>query len=259
MLKHSVMAVGVALFAAGCTMAPKYVRPDAPVASAFPQGGVYDTQPLAGTNGHSANGLAAADLGWRDFFTDPRLQQLIAIALKNNRDLRVSVLNVEAARAQYQITRADLFPTLDGVGSGTIQRYTQQTSTTGVPYISRVYNVGLSASWELDLFGRVQSLKDQALAQYFATAQARKAAEISLVSQVADQYLTMLADDDLLKVTRATLKTAQDSYELTKQQFDNGTGTELDLRRRRMRSCCWLASRYRLIFRRAGRSTHRIC
>ncbi|WP_186251239.1 TolC family protein, partial [Burkholderia gladioli] len=100
----------------------------------------------------------------------------------------------------------------------------------GSPFISRDYNVGLSASWELDLFGRIQSLKDQALAQYLSTAQARKAAEISLISQVADQYLTLQSTDDLLKVTEDTLKTAQDSYNLTKLQFDNGTGSELDLR-----------------------------
>jgi multidrug efflux system outer membrane protein len=93
-----------------------------------------------------------------------------------------------------------------------------------------VYNVGLQASWEIDFWGRIRSLKDQALAQYLSTAYARKAAEISLVSQVADQYLTLLSDDDLLKVTQDTLKTAQDSYNLTKMQFDTGTGTELDLR-----------------------------
>jgi multidrug efflux system outer membrane protein len=225
------MAAAVALFAAGCTMAPKYVRPAAPVSAQFPQGGVYATQPGAGgASTHSANGAAATDIGWRDFFVDPRLQQLVAIALKNNRDLRVSVLNVEAARAQYQITRAQLMPSLSAVGSGTIERYPTGVSPSGVAMTSHVYSVGLSASWELDLFGRVQSLKDQALAQYFATAQARKAAEISLVSQVADQYLTMLADDDLLKVTRDTLKNAQDSYNITKATFDNGTGTELDLR-----------------------------
>ncbi|KVG57375.1 efflux transporter outer membrane subunit, partial [Burkholderia territorii] len=178
----------------------------------------------------SANGQAATAIGWREFFVDPRLQRLIEIALKNNRDLRVSVLNIEAARAQYQITRAGLFPTLDGTGTGNIQRVPQGLSQTGAPYISRAYNVGVSASWELDLFGRVQSLKDQALAQYLSTSYARQAAEISLVSQVADQYLTLLSTDDLLKVTENTLKTAQASYDLTKLQFDNGTGSELELR-----------------------------
>ncbi len=232
MQKLSVLAVAAALVATGCTMAPKYVRPDAPVTAGFPQGGVYETQPgssAGAPNGRSANGAAATDIGWREFFTDPRLQQLVAIALKNNRDLRVSVLNVEAARAQYQITRADLFPAINGVATDSRTRVPRALQTSPEnPY--SVYNVGVSASWEIDFWGRIRSLKDQALAQYLATAEARKAAEITLVSQVAVQYLTMLSDDDLLKVTRDTLKTAQDSYNITKAQFDTGTGTELDLR-----------------------------
>ncbi|ATD95924.1 multidrug transporter [Burkholderia mallei] len=223
-------AVAAAFFAAGCTLAPRYERPAAPVSGAFPADGVYAAQPGAAPGARSANGQAAVDIGWREFFVDPRLQRLIEIALKNNRDLRVSVLNVEASRAQYQITRAGLFPTLSGTGTGTIQRTPAGVSITGQPLISRTYNVGVSASWELDLFGRVQSLKDQALAQYFATAQARKAAEISLVASVADQYLTLLSTDDLLQVTQNTLKSARASYDLTKLQFDNGTGSELDLR-----------------------------
>jgi outer membrane protein, multidrug efflux system len=231
MHKLSVIAVAAALLA-GCTMAPWYHRPEAPVSQSFPQGGVYATQPGqpgGAPNGRSANGAAATDIGWRDFFVDQRLQQLIAIALKNNRDLRVSVLNVEAVRAQYQITRAELFPSLNGVGTDTRTRVPAALQTAPFnPY--SIYNVGVQASWEIDFWGRVRSLKDQALAQYLATAEARKAAEISLVSQVADQYLTMLAEDDLLKVTQDTLKTAQDSYNITKVQFDNGTGSELDLR-----------------------------
>ncbi|CAJ6514552.1 RND efflux system outer membrane lipoprotein [Burkholderia pseudomallei] len=228
--KHALTALAVALLAAGCTLAPRYERPAAPVSGAFPADGVYAAQPGAAPGARSANGQAAVDIGWREFFVDPRLQRLIEIALKNNRDLRVSVLNVEASRAQYQITRAGLFPTLSGTGTGTIQRTPAGVSITGQPLISRTYNVGVSASWELDLFGRVQSLKDQALAQYFATAQARKAAEISLVASVADQYLTLLSTDDLLQVTQNTLKSARASYDLTKLQFDNGTGSELDLR-----------------------------
>lgn len=231
MHKLSVIALAAALLA-GCTMAPWYHRPEAPVSQSFPQGGVYATQPGqpgGAPNGRSANGAAATDIGWRDFFVDQRLQQLIAIALQNNRDLRVSVLNVEAVRAQYQITRSELFPSLNGVGTDTRTRVPTALQTAPFnPY--SIYNVGVQASWEIDFWGRVRSLKDQALAQYLATAEARKAAEISLVSQVADQYLTMLAEDDLLKVTQDTLKTAQDSYNITKLQFDNGTGSELDLR-----------------------------
>ncbi|NIE67083.1 efflux transporter outer membrane subunit [Burkholderia sp. Ax-1719] len=228
MHKLSVIA-GAAALLAGCTMAPWYHRPDAPVSQSFPQGGVYATQPAA-ENGHSANGANATEIGWRDFFVDQRLQELVTIALKNNRDLRVSVLNVEAARAQYQITRADLFPAINGVGTDTRTRAPQALASSYPTNPYSIYNVGLQASWEIDFWGRIRSLKDQALAQYLSTAQARKAAEISLVSQVADQYLTMLSDDDLLKVTQETLKTAQDSFNITKAQFDTGTGTELDLR-----------------------------
>jgi multidrug efflux system outer membrane protein len=232
MLKHSIIAAAVALVAAGCTLQPKYERPDAPVTSTFPQGGVYANQPDASSsasNGRTANGQSAPDIGWRDFFADARLQRIVELALKNNRDLRVSVLNIDAARAQYQITRAALFPTLDAGASMSKQRTPKDLSLFGQT-ISTTYNVGLTASWEIDFFGRIRSLKDQALAQYLSTAEARKAAEIALVSSVADQYLAMLSLDDALTVTRNTLTTAEESYRITKAQFDTGTGTELDLR-----------------------------
>lgn len=230
MQKHSLIAVAVALLATGCTLAPHYQRPAAPVTATFPTGGVYDQQPGA-QGARGANGLAAADIGWRDFFVDPRLQQLIEIALKNNRDLRVSVLNMQASAAQYRIVRAGLFPTLDAAASQSRQRTPRDLlASPNGPTITNTYSVGLNASWEIDFFGRVQSLRDQALATYLGTAQARKSAEIALVSQVANQYMTVLELDDLLKVTQNTLKTAQESFRITKLQFENGTGSELDLR-----------------------------
>ncbi len=232
MLKHSLIAAAVAVFAADCTFQPKYERPATPVAQSFPEDGVYATQPDANStasNGRSADGKAAPDIGWRDFFADPRLKEIVALALKNNRDLRVSVLNVQIAQAQYRITRAGLFPTLDAQASQSKQRTPKDLSFFNQT-ISNTYSVGLNASWEIDFFGRVQSLKDQALAQYLSTAESRKAAEIALVSSLADQYLTMLAYDDQLTVTQNMLKTAQDSYRIAKLQYDNGTGSELDLR-----------------------------
>ncbi|RKP49500.1 efflux transporter outer membrane subunit [Trinickia fusca] len=228
MRKHSLIAVAVTLFSAGCTLQPHYERPAAPVAATFPSSGVYATQPTA-SGAASAHGQAAADIGWREFFADPRLQRIIEIALANNRDLRVAVLNVDQARAQYRIARAELFPAIDAKGGKSVTRTPKDFSQFGQT-ISEQYTVGLEASWELDFWGRVRSLKDQALEQYLSTAQARKAAEIALVSQVADQYLQMLSVDDLLKVTEDTLKTAQSSYDITKLKFDNGTGSELDVR-----------------------------
>ncbi|KMQ80188.1 RND efflux system, outer membrane lipoprotein CmeC [Candidatus Burkholderia pumila] len=232
MLKHSLIAAAVTVFTAGCTLAPKYERPAAPVSQTFPQGGVYASEPgtdSGASKGRSADGQAAPDIGWRDFFSDPRLREIVSLALKNNRDLRVSVLNVDAQRAQYQITRAGLFPTLDAAASQSKSRTPKNLSFFDQT-ISNQYSVGLNASWEIDFFGRIRGLKDQALARYLSTAESRKAAEIALVSSVADQYLTILAYDNQLVVTQNTLKTAQESYRITKLQFDNGTGSELDLR-----------------------------
>ena len=232
MLKHSLTATAIALLATGCSLQPTYERPALPVAKTFPAGGVYDTQPDAASsasNGRTAQGKPAIDIGWRNFFVDPRLQKIIFIALQNNRDLRVAMLNVDAARAQYQITRASLFPALGAGASLTRERTPKDLSVTGVP-MSSVYSVGLNTSWEIDFFGRIRSLKDEALAQYFSLAQTRKAAEIALVAQVADAYLTTLADDDQIIVTRNTLKAAQESYRITKLSFDTGAGDELDMR-----------------------------
>ncbi|MCG1055601.1 efflux transporter outer membrane subunit [Mycetohabitans sp. B5] len=222
------IAVAVATLVSACTFQPKYERPAPPVASSFPQSGVYATQPRMAPGQQGANGVAAADIGWREFFNDPRLQRLIELSLNNNRDLAVAVLKVQQAAAQYRVTRADLFPTLDAVGSETKTRTPRNLSSFDRT-ISNQYSVGLSASWEIDFWGRLRSLKDQALAQYLATAQARKAAEILLVSQVADQYLTVLAADEQLALTQRTLDTANASYNLAKLQFDTGTGSELDL------------------------------
>jgi outer membrane protein, multidrug efflux system len=228
MRRYSLIAGAVAVLASGCTMAPNYERPTSPVPADYRTDGVYAAQPVASNGTRSAGGVAAADTGWRDFFVDARLQKLIDVALKNNRDLRVAVLKVQAAQAQYRIARSELMPSI-GATAGQSKQRTPKDLSLFNQTISNTYNVGLNGSWELDLFGRVQSLKNQALAQYFATAYARKAAEISLVSQVATQYLQVLEADDLLKITVQTMKTAEDSYKLIKLQFDNGTASELDL------------------------------
>ncbi|MBK1685893.1 efflux transporter outer membrane subunit [Rubrivivax gelatinosus] len=198
---------------AGCgTLAPDYQRPAAPVAAAFPDAAAS-----------AAGAVTAADLPWQQFFRDERLKALVGLALANNRDLRVAVLNIEQARAQYRVQRADLFPTV-GVGvSG--DRVSTDTS------ISSTYQAGLAvSSYELDLFGRVRSLKDAALASYLATEEARKSVQISLISSVATGYLTLQADDELLRVTRETLNTRAESLKLTQLRFDVGASSQLDLR-----------------------------
>jgi outer membrane protein, multidrug efflux system len=230
MSKLTLTALGaaVACLCAACTLEPHYAQPAAPVSAAWPAGPAYETQPGAGPR--SAQGRAATDIGWREFFKDPRLQKLIELALENNRDLRVSVLKVAQARAQYRIERANLLPTVSVTGTGTRTRTPANLSYVGRATIASDYDAAAGASWELDFFGKVRSLSNDALHTYLSTAQARKAAEIALVSEVANQYLTMIAYDDTLRVTKETLDSAQKSYELTKAEYDTGTGSELDLR-----------------------------
>jgi outer membrane protein, multidrug efflux system len=209
------------LLVAGCSLQPVYERPDAPVAGAYPTGPAY--KPVS-------PGTPAADLGWREFLKEPRLQRLVEIALANNRDLRVAALNIAQYEAQYRITRSAGLPQVGLEARSTAQRAPSALSRGGGNVTSHEYSAGLTASWTLDFFGRLRSLNDQALQQYLGTAQAGKAAYITLVSGVVDQYLGMLAADELLAVTQRTLEAAQKSYELAQAQFEAGIGNELSLR-----------------------------
>lgn len=204
---------------AGCSLIPTYERPTAPVAAQFPG-------EFLGASGGAAT--PAADIEWQNFFTDPKLNQLIAAALQNNRDLRIAVLTIEQARAQFQIRRADQFPTLNAALTGSRQ---STGSAAGGSGISSLYSAGLAVTaYEIDFFGRVASLKEAALAQYLATVEGRKTAQISLVALVANTYLAQLGDDELLAITQQTLGTRQESFKLAKLRFDNGVTSELDLR-----------------------------
>lgn len=224
-----VLALSAAALAAGCSMAPKYERPEAPVATGWP--GLRLARSLSGTPpvaSEAVQTMAAADIEWQRFFSDPRLQQLIEAALRNNRDLRIAVLNIEQARAQFQIRRADQFPTVGAAATGSRQT---SASGNGNGSISSVYTAGLAlTSYEIDFFGRVASLKDAALAQYLATGEGRKTTQISLVAAVANTYLSLLADEELLAITQQTLVTREESFKLSQLRFDNGITSELDLR-----------------------------
>ncbi len=212
--------VAIALSLGGCTMIPKYQRPAAPVARQFPGGPDHSTE--------------AAEIRWRDFFVDPQLKSLVELSLKNNRDLRVAALNVAQLEAEYRISRAALFPTVNASGSFSRSRNIEFFPLNGrLQTLQSTYsdfNVNVAAtSYEVDLFGRVRSLNEQALEQYFATDETRRSAEISLVSQVATQYLTLLADRDQLALARQTLAAVEESYRLNKKGFDVGAISELDL------------------------------
>jgi NodT family efflux transporter outer membrane factor (OMF) lipoprotein len=203
-------------------MIPNYERPVAPVADQYPTASGWiaesaQTQPTANTP-------AAADIEWQTFFSDPQLRKLIDAALRNNRDLRIAVLNIEQARAQYDIRNADRYPSIGAAVSGS------RVPTAGGG-ISSTYTAGLALSaWEIDLFGRIASLSEAALAQYLATEEGRKAVQVSLVASVANAWLSLLADEEQLAVTRQTLETRDESLRLTKMRFDAGASSELDFR-----------------------------
>ena len=205
-------ALVTALLASGCSFIPSLDKPAAPVAGAYP------TAPEAGTQ-------AAADIPWQSFFTDTRLQQLIQLALENNRDLRVAALNIEQARAQFQIQSAAGLPEV-GASAGASRSRSPLTGG----YVNS-YNVGLTMpSWEIDFFGRISSLKEQALAQYLATEEGRKSTQISLVAAVANTWLALQADEELLNISQRTVGTREESIKLAKLRFDAGVVSELDLR-----------------------------
>ncbi|HEY5043201.1 MAG TPA: efflux transporter outer membrane subunit [Verrucomicrobiae bacterium] len=207
---------------AGCTMIPKYHQPAAPVSNNWPGNATTNNLP------DSTN--AVADIGWREFFQDARLQSLIGLALTNNRDLRVAVLNVEQTRAQYRIQRAALIPTGSINASGTRQRTAYGFNGNGGGATFSQYNVQLGvSSYEVDLFGRVRSLKRAALENYFASEETRKSAQIALVAEVANQYLVERELDGQLKMTQHTLDAVQHSYDLIKARYDAGAASELDL------------------------------
>ncbi len=206
--------LGACLLTACGSMAPAYERPAAPVPDRFP---------LA-ASAAPADVAAAADMPWQTFFTDARLRRLIDIALQHNRDLRVAVLNIEQARATARVRDADLWPTVNAGLAGS----RQPTASGGV---SSIYSAGLQVTaYELDLFNRVRSLGDAAAQQLLASAEARKAVQISLIASVATAHLALQADEDALRVTQQTLQTRQDTLRLTKLRFDNGAASMLDLR-----------------------------
>lgn len=220
------LLAGVCLIISGCTLAPKYVQPVAPIPEQLPQGEAYQESQAA------PEGINISKLSWHDFFADKQLQTIIGMALENNRDLRLAALNVERARAMYGIQRTELFPAVNAAGSGGKQQRSADLLAPGDSRTVEQYGVNLGiAAWEIDFFGRIRSLKGQALEAYLATDEARRGAQIALIAEVARVYLTLGADRENQQLAQSTLETQQQAYRLVQKLFDAGLSTELDLRR----------------------------
>ncbi|WP_434031827.1 efflux transporter outer membrane subunit [[Pseudomonas] boreopolis] len=210
------LASACAVALAGCaSMAPRYERPATPVPAQFRDAPAGDS---------AADAVAALD--WRQVFLDERLQKVIALALDNNRDLRVAVLNIEKARAEYRIQRADLLPSVDVSGSYTSQRSTNN----GASQVSRSASAEIGfSSWELDLFGRIRSLKNEALETYLATEQTQRDTRLSLVAEVAADWLTVAAYQQRLALARQTLDSQRRTLQLTERRHAQGIDSGVDL------------------------------
>ena len=210
--RHTWVASLLACALAGCSLTPTLTKPAPPIPAQWP----------AGSNATATT--AVADVAWQDFFTDPALQLLIKTALANNRDLRVALLNIEQAKATLGIKSADQFPTLNATVAGS------RTPTTSGSIIN-AYSAGVTVTaYELDFFGRVASLKDQAVAQLLATTEGSNTAQISLIATVAQTWLSLLADEELLAITAQTLATRENTLKLVNLRFEHGAASELDVR-----------------------------
>ena len=200
-----------------CTLAPKYTRPTAPIPSEYHKGAALVNREFQ-------------EMGWKQFFTDPAIQRLVEVALANNRDLRIAMLNIEKVRAQYRIQRADLLPTISAAADASSQRLPADMTGTGRASIVREYSASLGFSaFELDLFGRIRSLSEQALETYYSTEMDAKTAQISLVAEVAGMYLQLVANKELLDITRATYKNRKRQYDLINNKFNEGVASQLEV------------------------------
>jgi len=219
-------AMASAVLLAGCvSMAPRYERPEAPVAEHW-----RDAVAMRQDKSTVMTAQPVAAIDWQAFFQDERLRQVISLALGNNRDLRIAMLNIEKARAQYRIQRAELLPSVTAGGSQSASRTPASLSATGESTVSRQYSadVGFS-SYELDLFGRIRSLKNEALETYLATAETQRSTRLSLIAEVAGDWLTLAADKQLLALAQQTLKSQQETLRLTEYRHAQGVVSGLDL------------------------------
>jgi multidrug efflux system outer membrane protein len=222
MRNNKIFSLGLAaLLLGGCSMIPKYQRPEAPVPAVLPGG------PSAPAGAAAAP--AASELAWQEFFTDPGLRAVIELALANNRDLRIAALNVDRMQAFYRIQRSNLYPSVAAVAGAESTGIPRQMSSTDESYTAGQYSVLSTASWEIDLFGRLRSLNAKALDQFLATVEGRKAAQISLVAAVANGFLLLAADRESLDLARATLEAQKTSYDLILKSRDAGVASDLTL------------------------------
>ncbi|HLR83267.1 MAG TPA: efflux transporter outer membrane subunit [Paenalcaligenes sp.] len=225
-----ISTLGAALVLAGCSLAPTYEQPQAPIPAEYPLVGASETE------------LAQADadfneLGWEQFFNDPQLKELIDVALENNRDIRIALDRVLEAQAQFGIARSDQVPAFGIGGSGEVKRTPSDMRLGGPqsPAISRTFQAGVGmTSFELDFFGRLKNLSESAYQQFLATAESQRTVQINVIAAVAESYLRWRAAQTMLQLTEQTEKSRQETLNLVNHLYDVGTASALDLEQARL-------------------------
>lgn len=225
LLKPAAAAMALSLILAGCSLAPVYERPKLPVDGSY--------GPAAASPSVAVDSAPAAEVGWSEFFRDPRLHALIDLALENNRDLRIAVGRVEEARAVHGITRSDQFPTI-GIGANAQHTRNPRDMRMGDDSVSRVYMAGIGlTSFELDFFGRLSNLSEAAFQQYLATEQAQQTVVINLVAQVAEAYFRYRTAQELKGLMLKTQESRQETFDMVQARYDIGVASALDINQAR--------------------------
>ena len=222
-MKRCCLVIAAAALLGACgTLAPDYQRPPLPVDVQWP------AVPVAAAP--AAGGASAAGLDWQSFVREPALRELIALALASNRDLRAAALTIERTQALYQVERSGVFPQIGATASETATATPADLSPLGKRAVSHAYALGVGFSaYELDFFGRVRSLRDQALELYLASQEARRSAQISLIAEVGATWLQLAADREHLARAGDTLTSQQAAYRLAQRRFELGAASQLDL------------------------------
>ncbi len=227
-MRKAALALGL-IGVAGCSLAPHHVRPPMPTPPVYLV--PADSADSSGVTRGDSSGVRAADIGWREFFRDPRLDALIAAALVHNRDLAVSVAQIEEARGLYRIQNADRLPSLAGT-AGAARTHTGAAGT-GVPNATSAtfdrYSVGVAVpAFELDFWGRVRNLSEAARSQYLATVQAQRAFRLSLIQDVASAYLGAVEADEEIRVAESAVASRREGVRIAKVRLDAGITSGLD-------------------------------
>ncbi len=214
-MKKTIINLSLVTALSSCTMIPGYKRPEAPVEKTLGENSIQEK--------------LVSEIKWQDFFKSPNLQKIIKTTLENNRDFAVAVLNIDAAQALYRVKRSDLLPSVNaqgGINKQKNQLFGNQVGASGT--ITR-YEANVASAFEIDLFGKIRSQNQSVLETFFATQEAKNAAQIALIAEVSNAYLQLLADQKILDLAKETVAAQEKSYQLIAKKFEYGVISKLDL------------------------------